>query len=132
MEGEGGREGRKGRREGEEVVVIESDREGEREDGGRERERGKMEGERGREGGREGRKEGGRRSGSDREGEGGRGRKGRKEGEEVVVIEVYPIFRLGMLGSVDANTGSPDLGWDTDQFKTCHSRHEGADIQYKY
>lgn len=21
-----------------------------------------------------------------------------------------------MLGSVDANTGSPDLGWDTDQF----------------
>ncbi len=24
--------------------------------------------------------------------------------------------RLGMLGSVDANTGSPDLGWDTDQF----------------
>lgn len=24
--------------------------------------------------------------------------------------------RLGMLGSVDSNTGSPDLGWDTDQF----------------
>ena len=24
--------------------------------------------------------------------------------------------KLGMLGSVDANTGSPDLGWDTDQF----------------
>jgi len=23
---------------------------------------------------------------------------------------------LGMLGSVDCNTGSPDLGWDTDQF----------------
>jgi xylose isomerase len=23
---------------------------------------------------------------------------------------------FGMLGSVDANTGSPDLGWDTDQF----------------
>merc|ERR1712154_322968 len=22
----------------------------------------------------------------------------------------------GMLGSVDSNTGSPDLGWDTDQF----------------
>ena len=21
-----------------------------------------------------------------------------------------------MLGSIDANTGSPDLGWDTDQF----------------
>lgn len=26
--------------------------------------------------------------------------------------------KLGMLGSVDANTGSPDLGWDTDQFPT--------------
>ena len=26
------------------------------------------------------------------------------------------MFRLGMLGSIDANTGSPDLGWDTDQF----------------
>lgn len=24
--------------------------------------------------------------------------------------------KLGMLGSIDANTGSPDLGWDTDQF----------------
>ena len=24
--------------------------------------------------------------------------------------------RFGMLGSIDANTGSPDLGWDTDQF----------------
>ena len=24
--------------------------------------------------------------------------------------------RLGFLGSIDANTGSPDLGWDTDQF----------------
>ena len=24
--------------------------------------------------------------------------------------------RLGMLGSIDSNTGSPDLGWDTDQF----------------
>jgi xylose isomerase len=23
---------------------------------------------------------------------------------------------FGMLGSIDANTGSPDLGWDTDQF----------------
>jgi len=23
---------------------------------------------------------------------------------------------MGMLGSIDANTGSPDLGWDTDQF----------------
>lgn len=27
-----------------------------------------------------------------------------------------PLDRFGMLGSVDANTGSPDLGWDTDQF----------------
>lgn len=26
------------------------------------------------------------------------------------------VCRFGMLGSVDANTGSPDLGWDTDQF----------------
>lgn len=25
-------------------------------------------------------------------------------------------FRFGMLGSIDSNTGSPDLGWDTDQF----------------
>lgn len=23
---------------------------------------------------------------------------------------------FGMLGSIDSNTGSPDLGWDTDQF----------------
>ena len=28
----------------------------------------------------------------------------------------FCVFRLGMLGSIDANTGSPDLGWDTDQF----------------
>jgi len=29
----------------------------------------------------------------------------------------YVLFgRFGMLGSIDANTGSPDLGWDTDQF----------------
>lgn len=26
------------------------------------------------------------------------------------------FFSFGMLGSIDANTGSPDLGWDTDQF----------------
>jgi len=26
------------------------------------------------------------------------------------------VVRFGMLGSIDANTGSPDLGWDTDQF----------------
>lgn len=30
---------------------------------------------------------------------------------DVVVASGY-----GMLGSIDANTGSPDLGWDTDQF----------------
>lgn len=24
--------------------------------------------------------------------------------------------RFGFLGSIDSNTGSPDLGWDTDQF----------------
>lgn len=29
---------------------------------------------------------------------------------------VFVWCRFGMLGSVDANTGSPDLGWDTDQF----------------
>ena len=23
---------------------------------------------------------------------------------------------MGFLGSIDSNTGSPDLGWDTDQF----------------
>ena len=26
------------------------------------------------------------------------------------------VFRFGFLGSTDSNTGSPDLGWDTDQF----------------
>ena len=26
------------------------------------------------------------------------------------------VYRYGMLGSVDSNTGSPDMGWDTDQF----------------
>ncbi|XP_064395300.1 uncharacterized protein LOC135342500 isoform X1 [Halichondria panicea] len=30
---------------------------------------------------------------------------------DIVVASGY-----GMLGSIDANTGSPDLGWDTDQF----------------
>ena len=25
---------------------------------------------------------------------------------------------LGYLGSIDANTGDPSLGWDTDQFVT--------------
>ena len=31
-------------------------------------------------------------------------------------LPLHLLIRLGMLGSVDANTGSPDLGWDTDQF----------------
>lgn len=31
-------------------------------------------------------------------------------------LRTSPLLRFGMLGSVDANTGSPDLGWDTDQF----------------
>lgn len=30
--------------------------------------------------------------------------------------DVVVASQLGMLGSIDANTGSPDLGWDTDQF----------------
>lgn len=30
--------------------------------------------------------------------------------------DVHMASKLGMLGSVDINTGSPDLGWDTDQF----------------
>jgi hypothetical protein len=30
---------------------------------------------------------------------------------DIVMASAY-----GMLGSVDSNTGSPDLGWDTDQF----------------
>ena len=29
---------------------------------------------------------------------------------------VVMTSKLGMLGSIDAKTGSPDLGWDTDQF----------------
>ena len=29
---------------------------------------------------------------------------------------LFFLNRLGFLGSIDANTGSPDLGWDTDQF----------------
>lgn len=32
-----------------------------------------------------------------------------------VLLWMFPD-RFGMLGSVDSNTGSPDLGWDTDQF----------------
>lgn len=30
--------------------------------------------------------------------------------------DVIMASTLGMLGSIDSNTGSPDLGWDTDQF----------------
>lgn len=30
--------------------------------------------------------------------------------------DVVMASAFGMLGSIDANTGSPDLGWDTDQF----------------
>ncbi|XP_076593593.1 uncharacterized protein LOC143324762 [Chaetodon auriga] len=30
--------------------------------------------------------------------------------------DIVMASALGMLGSVDSNTGSPDLGWDTDQF----------------
>ena len=29
---------------------------------------------------------------------------------------LFSLFRFGFLGSIDSNTGSPDLGWDTDQF----------------
>ena len=32
------------------------------------------------------------------------------------IIIIFIILRYGMLGSIDSNTGSPDLGWDTDQF----------------
>ena len=32
------------------------------------------------------------------------------------VFVFYFSWSFGMLGSIDANTGSPDLGWDTDQF----------------
>ncbi|EDO41326.1 predicted protein [Nematostella vectensis] len=30
--------------------------------------------------------------------------------------DIVLASKVGMLGSIDANTGSPDLGWDTDQF----------------
>lgn len=30
--------------------------------------------------------------------------------------DVILASKFGMLGSIDSNTGSPDLGWDTDQF----------------
>ena len=32
-------------------------------------------------------------------------------------VSIFPfLHRFGMLGSIDSNTGSPDCGWDTDQF----------------
>jgi xylose isomerase len=31
--------------------------------------------------------------------------------------DVHFASKLGMLGSIDANTGSPSLGWDTDQVR---------------
>lgn len=34
------------------------------------------------------------------------------------VHDVHVASRLGFLGSIDCNTGSGDLGWDTDQFIT--------------
>lgn len=36
--------------------------------------------------------------------------------ETVLCYRCLLLDRFGMLGSVDSNTGSPDLGWDTDQF----------------
>lgn len=33
-----------------------------------------------------------------------------------IITIMFFVWSLGMLGSIDANTGSPDLGWDTDQF----------------
>lgn len=33
-----------------------------------------------------------------------------------ISICFFVVFRFGFLGSIDSNTGSPDLGWDTDQF----------------
>ena len=32
------------------------------------------------------------------------------------VLFFIVVARFGFLGSIDSNTGSPDLGWDTDQF----------------
>lgn len=34
---------------------------------------------------------------------------------EILTMYVF-VVRFGLLGSIDSNTGSPDLGWDTDQF----------------
>ena len=36
--------------------------------------------------------------------------------KEAVVFFIAAPIRVGFLGSIDSNTGSPDLGWDTDQF----------------
>ena len=34
--------------------------------------------------------------------------------------EVETAVAMGMLGGLDANTGDPQVGWDTDQFMTDH------------
>lgn len=39
---------------------------------------------------------------------------GHSHEHDVVISSAY-----NMLGSIDSNTGSPDLGWDTDQFPMC-------------
>jgi len=43
----------------------------------------------------------------------------------VICFVFIAVSRFGFLGSIDSNTGSPDLGWDTDQFpmdiKNCTS-----------
>ena len=36
--------------------------------------------------------------------------------ELVTKVAAAAVARFKMLGSIDSNTGSPDLGWDTDQF----------------
>jgi len=35
---------------------------------------------------------------------------------KVKIIWFPQVGRYDMLGSIDSNTGSPDMGWDTDQF----------------
>ncbi|STW47680.1 xylose isomerase [Klebsiella pneumoniae] len=36
--------------------------------------------------------------------------------------EIATAIALGLFGSVDANRGDPQLGWDTDQFRTASKR----------
>ena len=44
------------------------------------------------------------------------------------------VYRFGFLGSIDSNTGSPDLGWDTDQFpmdtKNCTLVMKVGDLKF--